>query len=194
MFSGYLYHHSPPLAAFAILTNFQSFKSETDGSVVWDHFECTYWSENRPIDGEMSLVQRVGFYPAMNNQDVTTLRALLVERKPAQAILGKAIEVLHAIAQRPQAHGAIGKQLSSIIVPRDKSLKATSNYHSNVVTHEVYIPDMVVVISPHERTIVTRASIKPVDPDNTAPMAVPKSAEMRPVRAKVERSTKDATD
>jgi|ERR1035437_653376 hypothetical protein len=60
MFSGYLYHHVPPLAAFAILTNFQDFQSGQDRAEAWDEFRLEFASERRPWDGEPTLIQRVG--------------------------------------------------------------------------------------------------------------------------------------
>jgi len=180
MFSGFTYLHSPPTAVYAILRNYSYFDSSAQ-PYVWEHFECTYWSERRPStdDREISLVQKLGFWPAMNEEDVGTLRPLLIQRKPARAILGKAIEVLHAIADRPEACGTIGKQLSSIILPRDVKIPVTSDYHSNALTHTVYMPDFV-VITEQGRATFTNASVEPVDPANTPPMAVPRVSRNSP--------------
>jgi len=117
MFSGYLYHHSPPLAAYVIMTNFQDFVTQEDASRAWSSFKCTYWNEKKPRQKNFTLVQRVGFWPAMVTSDEALLRGLLSERKPAEAIVDKAVQLIREMADRPQAIGTIGKQLSSIILP-----------------------------------------------------------------------------
>ena len=53
----------------------------------------------------MTLVQKFGFWPAMNDDDAHTLRTLLLERRPAKAIIGKAIEMVREFADRPSAKG-----------------------------------------------------------------------------------------
>lgn len=53
----------------------------------------------------------------MVTSDEALLRGLLSERKPAEAIVDKAVQLIREMADRPQAIGTIGKQLSSIILP-----------------------------------------------------------------------------
>ena len=130
MFSGYLYHHSPPLAAYAIMTNFQDFVTLEDASRARDLFKCTYWNEKKPRQENFTFVQRVGAWPAMFTSDEVSLRVLLSERKPAKAIVDKAVQIIRNMADRPQAVGTIGKQLSSIILPRDFNAAPITEYHS----------------------------------------------------------------
>ena len=89
IFSGYLYHHSPPLAAFAILTNYQDLDSGQDEPDAWDEFRLELASEGRPCDGEPTLIQRVGNWRAMTGDDERALRGLLEDRKPARAIIDR---------------------------------------------------------------------------------------------------------
>lgn len=132
MFSGYLYHRDPPLAAFAILTNFQDFESGLDQPEAWDEFRLIRWSEKRPFDGEPTLVQRVGNWQAMTGDDEMVLRGLLEARKPARAIIGKAVEVMAEIADRPAANGTIGKQLTTICIPRNLEDPIESSYFTSI--------------------------------------------------------------
>jgi hypothetical protein len=113
MFSGYLYHHTPPLAAFAILTNFQNIPGGPDEAEACDEFRLTFASERRPSDGEPTLIQRVGNWRAMTGDDESTLRSFLEDRKPPQAIIGEAIELFRQIADRPAANTRLeGSSLS----------------------------------------------------------------------------------
>jgi len=180
MFSGYLYNQDPPLVVCALLSNFQGLKFSAVSRTARDEFECTYYTEKRPTDQEISLVQRVGFWPAMNNKDVDSLRKFLKELRPAKAITGKAVEIMRTIADRPQAEGKIGKQLSSISLPSDITMSAETDYYSNVLAHEVYMPDMIVAVNDKNQSSFTGISLQAVDPANTPPMEVPKVGRNQP--------------
>lgn len=143
MFSGYLYHNNPPRGVFAILSNFQDFSFSIGNGELWDEFKCTYYGEKRPSNEEFSVVQRVGIWPARKKGEVASLRKLLVEHKPVDAIIGKATALMSDLADRPEAGNTIGKQLSTIILPRDNTLPAKVGYHSNVVADTIFYPDMV---------------------------------------------------
>jgi hypothetical protein len=141
MFSGYLDSHSPPLAGFAILTNYQNFDTGQDESEAWAEFRLTFGSERRPGDGEPTLVQRVGNWHAMTRNDEGALRALLKDRKPSSAIVGKAVALIRQMADRPAAGGNVGKQLSVIQIPRDPLRPAESGYHSMGNSYTSYLAD-----------------------------------------------------
>jgi hypothetical protein len=144
MFSGYLHHHDPPLAVFAILTNFQNFKSGQDDAEAWDEFLLTAKNE-RPLDFEPTFIQRVGSWRAMTREDEAALRDLLAAKKPAQAIVGKAIELVRQMTDRPAANNTIGKQLSVLRIPRDRHQAAESGYYSDVNSYRTYMHDAVVL-------------------------------------------------
>lgn len=144
MFSGYLYHHSPPMAAYAIMTNFQNFETSNDDDIAWDSFKCTYWNEKRPCQENFTFIQRIGAWPAMFTRDEISLRVLLSERKPAKAIVDKTVQIIRNMADRPQAGGTIGKQLSSVILPRDFNTDPTTEYHSMYSKQVIYPTPMAV--------------------------------------------------
>jgi len=143
MFSDYLYHHVPPLAAFAILTNFQNVTRGVDETEALDEFLLTFASERRPSVGEPTLIQRVGNWRAMTRDDEVALRSLLKDRKPRHAIIGKAVELVREMADRPVANNTIGKQLSVISLPRDPMLPVESGYYSSVNSYVGYMHDVV---------------------------------------------------
>lgn len=174
MFSGFLYNTDPPLCGYAILTNYQDFKSIPPNSVAWDHFEITYRTEKRDLSEGLTLVERIGFWPAMNSNDESTLREFLREQKPRKAILAKAIEVFRDIADRPKAAGSIGKQLSSITIPKNLDEQPQLEYHSNKISHKIFSPSQVIATGPDNCFALTGMSISADDPMATPPMAVPK--------------------
>ena len=144
MFSGYLYNHSPPMAAYAIMSNFQNFETQKEDSKAWSTFKCTYWNEKRPRQDNFTFIQRIGAWQAMFMNDEVSLRALLSKRKPAKAIVDKAVQIIRDMADRPQAGGTIGKQLSSIILPRDFNAGPTTEYHSMNTKQVIFATPMAI--------------------------------------------------
>jgi hypothetical protein len=114
----------------------------------------------------------------MSNKDITVLRKLLLEHRPQEAIIGKAVELIREMADRPAAQNTIGKQISTIVVPRNITQSAKSGYYSNVTTHKVAIPDLVSVL-PGEPFAVANISVETVS-ENTRPMVVPKVGRNHP--------------
>jgi hypothetical protein len=175
MCSGYLYHHEPPLAASAVITNFQGYESGVDDIEAWSAFRTTYLSEKRPYDGPLTYLQRIGIWPAMSAADEAALRAMLENRLPADAIVDKGVELIRELADRPQAGGAIGKQISSILVPRDPGQPVTTAYHTEGPSRQMFLPSLVVAVSDNECFAAKDLSVSVKDAAGRAvPAAVPK--------------------
>lgn len=147
MFSGYNYYTDPPMAAIGILTNYQNFQTGKDAPEAWDHFEMNCWSEIRPLDHEFTIVQRTGNWAVMTSEDEASLRDLLQKLKPYRAIADKAVSLVWEMSDRPKAKGAIGKQLSVVVMQRDITQHVLARYYSTSVGHKMYAPDEVVGIS-----------------------------------------------
>ncbi|MDY6896150.1 MAG: SEC-C metal-binding domain-containing protein [Thermotogota bacterium] len=175
MFSGFINRHDPPLAAYAILTNYQDFKKGIDEPEAWDEFQTTYWSEIRPHNLELSLVQRIGNWHAMTQYDSEVLRELLEQRKPAHAIIGKAVSLVREMADRSSAFGTIGKQISAICLPRDLKLPIMTSYHTNTVKYNAFYPSLVITTSDKNRHMARDIEVQINDSrNNLMPVAVPK--------------------
>ena len=179
MFSGYLDHWSPPLAASAILTNYQDFRRGQDEAEAWDEFRLEFASERRPFDGEPTLIQRIGNWRAMTKGDLTALRGLLEDRKPSKAIIGKAVELVQHMADRPAANNTIGKQLSVINIPRDPQLPVRSGYYSAVNTDVTYFADGV-SMTPQGSWAHKRMLLAKVRGTADSPFVVPKVGRNHP--------------
>jgi hypothetical protein len=109
-------HIEPPLLGYAVLTNYQNCDTGKDDLDAWDEFASYYWEELRPIGVEITMAQRIGNWRAMKAGDEAGLRNMLEARKPADAIIGKAIELFNTVANRPAAGNTIGKQLSVLTI------------------------------------------------------------------------------
>jgi len=90
-------------------------------------------------DGEplpTAFMYAYGVPEALDPLEMEKLGKLVSERRPAQALVGKGLEILRAAANSPQGQ-AIGKQVSSAILPADPARQVTFDYHSDVVTNTI---------------------------------------------------------
>ena len=174
IFSGYLYHHDPPLGGVAILTNFHNIYSGEISLDAWDHFECFYGQERRPHVGEVTFIYAIGTIPPTDPKLKNELEFLLKNRKPAKAIINKLIDIFHIMADMSQVKCAIWKQLNSIILPRDRKLPAESGYHSSIIKYQTYMPDQIYIVSKHLHLNIADISVEPVFKANTPPMSGPR--------------------
>lgn len=158
MFSGYNYYANPPLSAYGILTNYQNFATGKDDTNAWDHFEMNCWTEKRPLDRPCTLIQRIGNWAAMTNEDEIALRKMLRESKPLAAIADKAVTLVREMAGRPRANGTIGRQISVVALHRDKTAEVWSRYYPESAGHQMYVPDLVVGINKLRRQAIADLS------------------------------------
>ncbi len=114
---------------------------------------CLACSVHHPVRSSPTEIGalHVGNWPVMNDSDEAELRALLLQRKPAHAIVGTGLDLVWRMADRPAAHGTIGKQLTSIIVPRARGEAVESDDHSAVNRHELLMADCVVLLGEDAR-------------------------------------------
>jgi preprotein translocase subunit SecA len=111
----------------------------------------------------------------MTQSDVESLRMLLEQRKPAGAIIGKAVALVREMADRPQASSTIGKQISAICLPRNLDSSITTSYHTNVVKYNAFYPSLVIATSDEDQMMARDLAIHIDDPaGNLLPIAVPK--------------------
>lgn len=174
MFTGYLYHHSPPLGALAVVSNFQDMDKNAVYNQAQHEFKVFFREEKRPTNGKISLFFHVGIMPPIPEDQRKLVVELVKERKPARAIENKLVEIIRILADHPLSYNTIGKQLTSIILPRDREKGAKSNYYSETVKYESFLPDQVYAVSNKLHLNVCDVSIKPLDLKTTPPMSGPK--------------------
>jgi len=173
MFSGYLDDHVPPLLAYAILTNYQDRDAHVDHGAALPEFRGYTWDELRPASEEITFVQRIGNWQAMQKSDEEELRHLLQFRKPLNAVRDKAVSIIKRMSDRPAARGTIGKWVSSIVLYRDPEVDIASGYHPDEVTYHSRIIDKVVV-GPQGSAAFRDVTIRMIEPGASPPMLVPK--------------------
>jgi hypothetical protein len=149
LFTGFLDNEEPPRAFFFVMSNAERFRAAVDPPR--EGFVFIRSREARPYDPDFTMVQRVGNWRPMTGQDEDMLRLMFAEHRPATAIVGKAVELIRNIADRPLARGTIGKQISSIVLPRDPTEGISTQFHSNVVSYHSFMPDSVFALDPECR-------------------------------------------
>jgi hypothetical protein len=179
MVTGYLYHHDPPLLANALLTNFQNFDTGIDQPEAWPKFEGRQWTESRPNNGDITFVQRIGMWPAMTRSDEQVLRQMLGEAKPASALIGKGVEMMREMAEGP-AGATIGRQVTSICIPRDPNEAPFSAYHTAHLSQKSFIADSVMVFGDAHRAAFRDVQVEALAGPRPPYAAVPKVRPRQP--------------
>jgi hypothetical protein len=110
----------------------------------------------------------------MTTKDESVLRAMLAEHLPAHAIVGKAVEVIQDIADRPSASDTIGKQISSIVLPREPGSPVTTHFHSSNISFQSYVPDIIFALGPGRHSATYGTTITAIDQPDRSAIAVPK--------------------
>ncbi len=177
MFTGFINIDGTLKPGCAILSNYHNFSNNTRFDKAADEFAINYSSANKEVVNP-TLVQRVGNWHAMSEKDIEELRELLLQGVPGKALVGKTLEVVRDIADRPRSSGTIGKQLTSIYLPQEPNLGVESSYSTDVVKPETYMPALVYLL-PDQHMTVDNISVRPVE-DDTPPISVPKARRNAP--------------
>jgi hypothetical protein len=183
MFSGYGYWTEPPLQIAALVSNFQDFESHRDAPEAWNEFRPFFLWEKRPPVGEAvaTYVQRIGAWPVLGPQEVAPLRTMLQERRPAEAVVGKAVEVMREAAAHPAARGTIGEDLSSAVIRPDPANPTNVGYHVTRPVHDVPMINQAILLGKERGRILMRdAVVGAPEPAVTPPLLVQKVGRNRP--------------
>lgn len=177
MFSGYINLDGSEKLGCAVLSNYHNFENNTSFDEANEKFNVHYTSASEGVY-DPTFLQRVGNWHGMLDDDICVLRELLLKHKPEQAVVGKAFEVVRDIADRPKSFGTIGKQLTSISILKYPNLGVRTDYSSNCLKQESYMPTMV-YLKPNQHVTLENMIIRPVE-NTTPPLSVPKTFKNAP--------------
>lgn len=113
-----------------------------------------------------------GMTSGVRSGDRTKLKELLVQDRPAEALIDKAVDTIRNAADSPRSKNAVGKQCMSIVVPLQGGVVA--NYHSAEVRSKLYQPS-VVVSTPTMSLTNEGGSIELLGANTPRPLVVPKT-------------------
>jgi hypothetical protein len=134
LINGYVDSEDPPRLVGAFVSNFQDYTAGTDADEAADAFHTYFYREMRPlpdppVEPEVTMIQRIGAWPASRPADMERLRRVLWSRPPHEKVVEEALTVVREIASRPEAGGTVGEDLSSIVIFRDPERPPTAGYH-----------------------------------------------------------------
>lgn len=164
LFSGYI---ARPVhrVGFAVITN-------TKGPSPGREFEVNLIQEKLPLADDLASIQGIGGGVALPPSETRDLRMMLAERKPAKAIIERAIDLMLRVSDTPGARGTIGKQIDWIRLPASPE-PSESGYYSNVTSYATYMP-VHIVARPSGASVVDGVSLVALDPSQARPLHVKK--------------------
>lgn len=171
---GYYYGEPPPLAFLCRVTNFENDDGSLD-ALARGQFSVTCLRERRQPEGYPARVLFGGVWRAVSVEDRLALERLLSGAKPAQALIGKAIEVIRSTARSERSGGLIGEQCLSAVIPPDRTRPILTGYHTSHLTYEMFMPSIVNAVAPQTLSYIMDPRLVAVPgQENLPPVAVPK--------------------
>jgi hypothetical protein len=142
--AGYCYDEEPPRIYCWLVSNFEGCCDQHRplGSSS-DQFMAFYHRDKRPAESDVCLLLPVGVAKAVIRQNLESLHSLLHDNKPAEALVGKGIEVIRATAQSVRGKGRIGEQCNSIVLPSNPEIEPIAEYHSAKIATRRYLPGVI---------------------------------------------------
>ncbi len=175
MFTGYLYHHAHPLAALAIVSNYQDIDKNQKLNYALDKF-THYFRQGPgpgPNVGNFALIFAIGTLPPIKKEQNQLLREVVKNKIPARKIVDLLVEIIRKLADHPSSGNTIGKQLDSVTIPKDIQMMVTSSYHSEKVRKEGLMVDTIMAVSDKLHMTVGNIKVTPRS-KNASPLTGPK--------------------
>ena len=88
-----------------------------------------------------------GFHQLFRQEELASLRKLLFERRPADALIGKAVEAMRRVADDPRSEGKVGRDYTSATMPLDPDVPMVVDYHVGQPSTTAYLPSNVNLVT-----------------------------------------------
>jgi len=170
VFSGYRYAGSMAAPVLAQVTNTVDMSGMFQKSAS-EEFRMWTPREPRPF-----VFLGFGVKLGVASANPERLKELLLQQRPAEALVNKAVEVIRKAADSPRSKGLVGKQCMSIVVPLQGPVFC--NYHSATVKNQIFLPNSV-VSTPNAAFTSQGTSIEQLDAAGP-PLVVPKVGRNHP--------------
>jgi hypothetical protein len=184
MLTGYWDTNAGCLPAGWIITNFQqNFDIGTGAPDLvdpWDEFRCWRWHQTVPPTGRFVHIERLGVWRGVTNFEMAWLENLMRDDRPVDAIIGSALKVMYRASDADVTSGTVGKQINIVVVPQKGSEKIRFAYESNVVTKDVFVPDMLIATGPEMCKWMTLHIEGRATSASSCPVSVPRVHRKRP--------------
>ncbi len=151
MFTGFLYHHAPPLGALALISNYESLDDVFINKTAQKRFTAYYHTEPRPNPPRMKLFHQVGFRSSnLFATDFNEAIDMVVDGLPPHNVEWKLANYIRKISRHPSSANTVGEQISSVVIPSDRKRGFACSYFPTSTRVETFMPNLVSAIS-HEK-------------------------------------------
>jgi hypothetical protein len=179
--AGYCYDDTPPRCYCWLVSNYDGLDGPPPRDKPSDEFSAQFIYDNGAAEG-FKLLLVLGAEHLVKVRNFKSLQTLLQENRPAQALVGKGVQVIRTAAEAAGTRHPIGKQCTSIVLPSDPYEQAIAEYHSAKVTHQSYWPSLISAIGDESGVYVIADPLVEARNANNQPrlIAVPKVGRNRP--------------
>ena len=134
-FAGYSYTTTATRLFMRIVTNLDETSKPTG----------TFRLQETPDYEEIppAYMQAYGNYRGLDPDGMRELGELVQELKPAQALMGKATEVMRDAARSRKSGGLVGEDINATVLPRDPNINAVSYYFPSAASSTLYGPNII---------------------------------------------------
>lgn len=107
-----------------------------------DGFLLTIMTQQKPSEIPFSYLSWDGCINAAKLKDFLPLKPLVENCKPPQAVIGKAVEIMREIADRPGSQKTIGKEIITARIGRDLDSFPITGFYPDGTAPSLYLLDM----------------------------------------------------
>jgi len=127
----------------ALISNFQDFTNFIDHHEAQPEFTIHLETSSSTAIHNPTMIQVVGQFHAVTEDDEKQLREMLVNRSPSEAIRQKVVALIQEISDRPRSAGTVGKKINTARLERNNPFSPVAGYESDVVENEFHFVDQI---------------------------------------------------
>lgn len=147
-----------------LVSNFQDFKNFIDYPVAQSRFTVHAERTTIPASDNPVVMQVVGQFKALTDQDVSQLSGMLERRAPAEALRQKAIALIQEISDRPASQGTVGKKLNTSRLLYSGPTGPISGYASDEPEKTLHLIDRVDLRTGAPKILISAPQISAQNP------------------------------
>jgi hypothetical protein len=148
LFGGF-YGNNPPRPCFARISNYE-YENGLTLAIAADNFSCFKLIRTKFSDSEPFVMATAGNPVGLNPVRIGELKTMLEERKPTNALVGKATAMIQEAADNLSSGGSVGKQISTAVIPSEPDKPVVSHYNTAVPTDKAFFVNGVIALPGQE--------------------------------------------
>ncbi|MDB5094369.1 MAG: hypothetical protein JWO85_2470 [Candidatus Eremiobacteraeota bacterium] len=170
MLTGFVYTTTGPLVAYCMITNYQDYERGDDDKEPWPEFRAWWKVLQNPVRPAWSI-QRIGFWRRFGPAQVAAVKVLVADRRPAEAVVGKTVELIREISGPAGSRSPVGRQLMSAVISSNRAEGSRFAYHTDVQQMTDHAPALIISRSDFRGPIVVGGTLTATD-SNGKPIVV----------------------